>query len=689
MQSKYQELSTKLTQMKVPSPDYLQTVVDLVVSGWNINPEQALGLADIALPTLRQQTAYQELARILVFVPKIYLERGEFNLALNLIDEGIEASEQSKQERLKADNLINKAYVYKAMGKTVMANAILEETLQLYKKQGINKLIGQNLNELGQVAKLNGDLLSALDFYRDALNYLEDDASSQEYGVALTNIGEVYTELGDYKTAEQYILRGALLLQDSQKSAQLIETYRKLAHNALGQQDYEQALQHIEKAFNVMDSTSQGYRKTKLYVPYSQALLNLQRFEKLKNILDKALTMALEHGLDNEAIEIYFVYVDYYLAIEDVDQAATVLQTVLDFSSLHRLAQHKLFALRKLANVQSGLGQHELALKTFRQYHDDYMAWLQDQKSNKLIEYQAIFQSHERERRITDLENENMQHQLAHAKTQQEKHNWMLLLAVVLLTVCFIVIRFYQKRKFFNMKASLMADMVKRKNQMLADVSHELRTPLTALKLTVEALQYKLLDDVDEAYRSLDRKINDMNNLIGDIYQLAQSDIDSLQLNRRYHHFPSLLAGWQSELREYVLSQGFDWQFNNLLSANFSVDLDNEKIKQVLNNLIANSCHYTDKPGVIRLTVSNRNRNVRLVIEDSAPGVPSQDLERIFERLYRVESSRSRQTGGSGLGLAICKSIIEGHGGNIKAESSELGGLKITINFRVIVVEEQ
>jgi signal transduction histidine kinase len=120
---------------------------------------------------------------------------------------------------------------------------------------------------------------------------------------------------------------------------------------------------------------------------------------------------------------------------------------------------------------------------------------------------------------------------------------------------------------------------------------------------------------------------------------------------------------------------------NNQLTTELMMNLDREKIKQVLSNLLANSGKYTDAPGKVELNVQQKDSQTIIIIEDSKPNVSDSDLANIFERLYRVENSRNRETGGSGLGLAICKSLIEAHDGNIHAEHSELGGLKIIISI--------
>ena len=117
------------------------------------------------------------------------------------------------------------------------------------------------------------------------------------------------------------------------------------------------------------------------------------------------------------------------------------------------------------------------------------------------------------------------------------------------------------------------------------------------------------------------------------------------------------------------------------------------QLHQVLGNIFENNLRYTDAPGTVAISASvhdaaaaggQRQRWVELHIDDSSPGVAPADQPRIFERFYRVEASRSRASGGSGLGLAICKSIVQAHGGQLRAGASALGGLRMTVILPLI-----
>ena len=108
---------------------------------------------------------------------------------------------------------------------------------------------------------------------------------------------------------------------------------------------------------------------------------------------------------------------------------------------------------------------------------------------------------------------------------------------------------------------------------------------------------------------------------------------------------------------------------------------DEVRLMQLLGNLLVNARRYTDAPGTIRIRAARVGSDWTLCVEDSAPGVPNNLLPKLFDRLFRVETSRSRAAGGAGLGLAICRNIVEAHGGRIDAGASTLGGLAITVSL--------
>lgn len=259
----------------------------------------------------------------------------------------------------------------------------------------------------------------------------------------------------------------------------------------------------------------------------------------------------------------------------------------------------------------------------------------------------------------------------------------IVLVSTLFITIILLGFSYLQvQRKKLALKENLFMDkLLTQKNQVLADVSHELSTPLTVLKLQVESLKDNLEDDVQASYDALDNKVNDIEHLINDIHQLAQSDVGALQLNLQPFELNKTFECWEQELAQFVIQNKLTFEIDRNIPEDLLVNYDRDRIKQVFINLLTNSIKYTDKPGLVKLTSKIKNSRLYLSIEDSGPGVSTEDLPAIFERLYRVERSRSRETGGSGLGLAICKSLVEAHHGKIYAQHSSLGGLKVVMEL--------
>src|SRR5210317_234658 len=119
------------------------------------------------------------------------------------------------------------------------------------------------------------------------------------------------------------------------------------------------------------------------------------------------------------------------------------------------------------------------------------------------------------------------------------------------------------------------------------------------------------------------------------------------------------------------------------MDGSVNMSADPNRMRQLLQNLLENSCRYVEDDGRVLLTLLQGPGSVNIVLEDSGPGLTASQIPRLFERFYRAEASRTRSSGGTGLGLSICKNIAEAHGGRIHAEPSEIGGLKIQVDLPV------
>ncbi len=231
----------------------------------------------------------------------------------------------------------------------------------------------------------------------------------------------------------------------------------------------------------------------------------------------------------------------------------------------------------------------------------------------------------------------------------------------------------------FNAMALTLEMNEKARRQWLADISHELRTPLAVLQGEIEALLDGIRTVTPETLRSLHAETLRLNRLVSDLYQLSLSDLGTLSYHKEDLDPAAVLRDSVDSFRSEFERKSIRLEADLPERTDATVFADPERLSQLFANLLDNSLKYTDAGGTLAVRLGGGSGGVAVEFEDSAPGVPGEALDHLFDRLYRVEGSRARETGGAGLGLAICKNIVEAHAGTITAKASPRGGILIRI----------
>lgn len=215
-----------------------------------------------------------------------------------------------------------------------------------------------------------------------------------------------------------------------------------------------------------------------------------------------------------------------------------------------------------------------------------------------------------------------------------------------------------------------------------ADMAHELRTPISILRGEIQLMQDGLRPMDKQALASLEAECARLMALVEDLYQLALSDSGALSYCFEICDLNPVINDVMQNLGRNLEVSGLVTEMRLNVTA-IPVRIDAQRLMQLFNNLLTNSQRYTDLPGKLSITTTQVGNEAIVHIDDSAPGVPTDALPKLFDRLFRVEASRNRAQGGAGLGLAICKNIAEAHGGSIAAEASPMGGLRIVLKLSI------
>ncbi len=232
----------------------------------------------------------------------------------------------------------------------------------------------------------------------------------------------------------------------------------------------------------------------------------------------------------------------------------------------------------------------------------------------------------------------------------------------------------------FNQMSSDLVKSRDLRRQMTADIAHELRTPLTVVLGHTEALSEGQLPPDPETFDIIFDETKRLNRLVEDLRTLSLSDAGELHLNQQQISPGELLERAAAARKQEA--RGNEIQLRIEVVENLpEVNVDADRMTQVLVNLLDNALRYTPAGGQISLTARAAAGGVELVVKDSGPGIPEEDLQHLFERFYRGDKSRQREEGGSGLGLAIAKSLVESQGGHIQVESKPGEGAQFIIKL--------
>ncbi len=641
-----------------------------------------------------------------------------FSLAITLLEKHTDLITES-------DLYTNIAWVYITKGKYELAQEHAKIALSKGKKASNYRRQHNATTALGAIALYTGDTGTGLNYFKQALEFSRLGKALENEATSLHNLAMIYTQLGDLDVALEYLTASRDLNLKINKDTAVAVTEAQIAEIYSLMENYEKAIPYLESAISTHEKTNNTFYIAKAKTILARTFRKLNRLDEAQMAIQQAMSILKSTGkgihLRDELItsgNIYLEQKEYQQAITEYSKAMISAENVESDDEIQNIAlglamshwylknNDKALTLAKLSlkkakKVKNKIAIEEVEARLSQIYasNKDYKSAYQhllisaglnetnrkNEVSEKNKQTENRFQTAKKEKQIELLTKDNELQLLELKQIDYERNLWFAGLFILLLSICFIIYRQKKKQQLVHDRANLMAELVEKKNQLLADVSHELRTPLSVLHLKVEALQHNLVKDVDASYNSLLQKIGEINHMISDIYQLAQSDIGALNLDIHSYNCFETLTAWSKEFAETIENNGFTWQESLNIPKDLSLKFDDDKIKQLLSNLIHNSIAYTDKPGRIAISVIILGNNLSMRIEDSSPGVAKEDLTQIFERLFRVESSRSRATGGSGLGLAICRSIIEAHQGSIAATNSKLGGLAITVKLPLLV----
>lgn len=231
-----------------------------------------------------------------------------------------------------------------------------------------------------------------------------------------------------------------------------------------------------------------------------------------------------------------------------------------------------------------------------------------------------------------------------------------------------------------NRLSSVLSEHETARKRWMSDMAHELRTPLAIITGELEAMNDGVRELNRENLDSVRDEVSYLSALVDDLHSLMLTDSGALAYKMQTVDLDELVQMTTDSFQAQLSSKHLELIYSGPAKS-ISLQGDEQRLRQLLRNLLDNAVRYTDRDGTISIMLNKDKQFAQLTISDSAPGASVDECERLFERLYRLEGSRNRNSGGSGLGLAICRNIVEAHGGKITAQPGPDGGLLITTSL--------
>lgn len=239
------------------------------------------------------------------------------------------------------------------------------------------------------------------------------------------------------------------------------------------------------------------------------------------------------------------------------------------------------------------------------------------------------------------------------------------IVALVMLIVIFFISKFFANKAIAPIKETF-----EKQKQFIADASHELKTPLAIINTNADVLLSNGEDTINNQSKWLyyiKSEVERMSKLTNDLLYLAQADHSDIKLIYTDFNLSEIVEDVNLTMEASIFEN------NMILESDIEPEVmihgNMEQIKQIVIILLDNALKYTDPKGKISLTLNKTNTKAIIKVTNTGKGIPSEHLDKIFDRFYCVDKSRSRKSGGYGLGLSIAKSIVEQHSGKIYAES--------------------
>ncbi len=580
-------------------------------------------------------------------------QRGNYPKALGHIDKYLDFHQTKKEPFAMANGLYQKALILDDVGDFDKSLEIYYTILKIYEELDDSFSIATTLNAMGEIVKKTGKKLEALGFYNKSLDLFREIGDKTEIANCLYNIGDTYMQMEQYDRALENFNQALALDQETNSDWGMAYDYEALGKVYGFQKNYPNALVHHNKALELREK------------------LGLKR------------ELAMSHS---EIGTINYKLKRYGTAEESLHTAIQITESIGAKSDLKD-------NYNKLSQLYEETGDFKKSLEFKNKFIAIKDSLFNESRSKQIEELQVRFDTQNKQNAIAALEKDA---EITGLKLERQTtlRNIIIGAALILLLFAYFAFNRYrhnqrirqtdeakkraidEERKRTEIEKQRVAELQKidqLKDEFLANTSHELRTPLVGIIGLTESLKDGIAGELpDAALENLDMIANSgkrLSHLVNDILDFSKLKNKDIALSIRpvdVHALSTIVL----RLSHPLVQDKKLKLINSIPKEVPLVDADENRLQQIMHNLIGNAIKFTQK-GYVTLLSEIKDDMLTISITDTGIGVPQDKLESIFNSFEQGDGSTQREFGGTGLGLSVTKQLVELHGGTIQASSEE------------------